>query len=275
MNFNFYSGQEHQPYTHTGSTGRAALFIHGFMGTPVNWRTIAEAFAADGWTVEVPLLPGFGTDTPRLAEMTHRDWLQTARDTWQRLQNTHDFCVLAGHSMGGAIAIALSADLPPERLVLTAPFWHLNVPTWQKRLLPIGKHILKEFRVFEDADFNDAEVRAQFNRIAPELDLDDPAIQEAIREQVTIPLSSIDYLNRLGQLAHRRAPATNAPTLVFQGNSDDTVLPHHTRALVERLPDATLVQLDGGHDLPQGDTDTYQQVLEQMRLFVSEGVYAT
>lgn len=275
MKLQFYQGKEHRAFRHPGTNGRAALFLHGFMGTPANWRSIAEAFATDGWSVQVPLLPGFGADTASLAQTTYYDWLDAASDACASLQQQHDFCVLAGHSMGGALAINLAAEHKPHQMVLTAPFWHLNIPGWQKALLPIGKYIMKTYRVFEDTNFADPTVRAQFERISPNLDLDDPAVQQAIRENVTIPLGAIEQLNRLGKQTIRQAAQVTTPTLVLQGDTDDTVLPHHTQALVERLRHATLVELQGGHDLPISGTPTSDVVLDYMRQFVGEGVYAT
>ncbi len=37
------------------------LVLHGFTGNPQSMRSLAEAFAAAGYTVELPLLPGHGT----------------------------------------------------------------------------------------------------------------------------------------------------------------------------------------------------------------------
>ena len=39
---------------------RGALIIHGFTGCPQSMRPLAEAFAAAGFTVELPRLPGHG-----------------------------------------------------------------------------------------------------------------------------------------------------------------------------------------------------------------------
>lgn len=272
MNLEFFEGDLHQPYVHSGETGRAALFLHGFMGTPINWRTIAEAFAAEGWTVSVPLLPGFGADAKKLKSVSWRDWVKAAQDIWIKLRNQYDYCLLAGHSMGGAIAINLTVQHPPDQMVLTAPFWHLNIPAWQKHLLPIGKHIIKDFAVFEDTNFEAPEVRAQFERISPGIDLDDPTVREYIRTNITIPLGAIDQLNRLGKHTIQLANKVDIATLVFQGKNDTTVFPHHTQQLVKQMSNATLVMLDAEHDLPQDDAPPHQIVRDAMLEFVSEGV---
>ena len=50
-----------EPYSATGDT-RGALVLHGFTGNPQSMRGLALALADAGFTVEMPLLPGHGTD---------------------------------------------------------------------------------------------------------------------------------------------------------------------------------------------------------------------
>ena len=48
-----------------------ALVIHGFTGSPQSMRPLAEAFAAAGFTVELPALPGHGTS---IEDMLTTSW---------------------------------------------------------------------------------------------------------------------------------------------------------------------------------------------------------
>ncbi|HLY83237.1 MAG TPA: hypothetical protein VKQ71_09625, partial [Acidimicrobiales bacterium] len=62
-----------EPFSARG--GRAgALLLHGFTGSPWSMRPVAEALAATGFTVELPLLPGHGTSVDDLAETGWEDW---------------------------------------------------------------------------------------------------------------------------------------------------------------------------------------------------------
>ena len=49
-----------EPWSADGGPS-GALCIHGFTGNPGSMRGVAEAFAAAGFAVELPLLPGHGT----------------------------------------------------------------------------------------------------------------------------------------------------------------------------------------------------------------------
>ena len=53
---------------------RGALIIHGFTGCPQSMRPLAEAFAAAGFSVELPRLPGHGTTPEDMAKYQWRDW---------------------------------------------------------------------------------------------------------------------------------------------------------------------------------------------------------
>ena len=47
------------------------LVVHGFTGNPQSMRPLAEALAAAGHTVSLPLLPGHGT---RVEDMLPTRW---------------------------------------------------------------------------------------------------------------------------------------------------------------------------------------------------------
>ncbi|WP_432564402.1 alpha/beta hydrolase [Kineococcus sp. SYSU DK003] len=108
--------RHHDPRPRTG-----VLVLHGFTATPLTVAGWAEEFAAAGFDVEVPLLPGHGTTVADCDRTTWADWLDAARTALHRLANER--VVVAGTSMGGGLALRL-AQLEPDRvhgLVLANP----------------------------------------------------------------------------------------------------------------------------------------------------------
>ncbi len=92
-----------------GGSGPAVLCLHGLAGTPYEVRHPAEALAVRGFACVGPLLPGHGTDPEDLAA-THRSaWLEAAVRAWDELASTHQRVYIMGLSMGGVLALALSA----------------------------------------------------------------------------------------------------------------------------------------------------------------------
>jgi carboxylesterase len=88
------------------------LVLHGFTGSPQSMRPLAEAFADAGFSVELPLLPGHGTAVEDLIPMRWSDWMSAAEAAYLDLAARCDRTVVAGLSMGGALACSLAAMHP-------------------------------------------------------------------------------------------------------------------------------------------------------------------
>src|SRR5579863_7112149 len=84
------------------------LVLHGFTGCPQSMRPLAEAFADGGFSVELPLLPGHGTQVEDLAETRFDDWLAAAEEAYVQLAARCDRVVVAGLSMGGTLSCELA-----------------------------------------------------------------------------------------------------------------------------------------------------------------------
>src|SRR6202034_1981733 len=66
-----------EPYSAVGDT-RGVLVLHGFTGNPHSVRGLAQALADAGSTVELPLLPGHGTDVADMVPTRWEDWAAAA-----------------------------------------------------------------------------------------------------------------------------------------------------------------------------------------------------
>jgi len=227
-----FQGSEHEAFVLPGGEP-AALLIHGFPGTPAEMRPLAEVLHAAGWTVHVPLLPGFGAQIASLGKYRYGDWVATITQALEAIRAAHQPTLLVGYSLGAALAIQAATAVSPDGLVLLAPFWRLDGGL-QGTLLPILKWFLPRFHPFEKADFSAVKVRGMVESFAPDADLDDPEVQAALRG-LAIPSSVIDELRKAGHAAYQLAGQVQVPTLVLQGTMDDVVKPAYTRQLVQHL----------------------------------------
>ena len=97
-----------EPTTWDGnSTG--VLVLHGFTGNPNSMRHLAEAIAAQGYTVELPLLPGHGTVVEDMIKTGWKDWSSHAEIVYQSLAQRCEKVVVVGLSMGGALTAWLGS----------------------------------------------------------------------------------------------------------------------------------------------------------------------
>ena len=100
-----------EPWSAEG--GRAgALCLHGFTGNPTSMRGLAEAFAAAGFTVELPRLPGHGTTVEDMKTTDWADWTAEVEAAYQRLAARTDKVVVSGLSMGGSLTLWTALQHP-------------------------------------------------------------------------------------------------------------------------------------------------------------------
>lgn len=261
-----FQGAEHQPF-HFDAGRAGALLLHGFPGTPAETRALGEQFAQMGISAHGMLLPGFGADIPRLSSVTRADWVNAALEKWRALRTAHAPAILVGYSMGGAVALHLAAQLPPDQLVLFAPF--AGVRHVLASLLPVVKHAVREIQPFARADFSKPATRAMIASVLPDANLDDAAVQHALKHQVRVSTQTLHELQLLGTRAYQIAPQVRAPALIVQGVQDKAVPPLATRQLLLRLGSpVTYCELNGTHDLIRLQDESAAAVVQAVRAFV-------
>jgi carboxylesterase len=100
-----------EPFSAEGGP-HGALVCHGFTGCPQSMRPLAEAFAAAGFAVELPRLPGHGTSVDDMINTRWSDWSGHLDKAYTDLASRCDRVVVAGLSMGGTLAAWLAVQHP-------------------------------------------------------------------------------------------------------------------------------------------------------------------
>ncbi len=100
-----------EPFSAQGGAN-GALVLHGFTGCPQSMRPVAEALAAAGFTVELPLLPGHGTTVADMLTTGWEDWTSAAETAYDQLAARCARVVAVGLSMGGTLVCWLAARHP-------------------------------------------------------------------------------------------------------------------------------------------------------------------
>jgi carboxylesterase len=110
-----------EPYSAAGGA-RGALVLHGFTGNPQSMRGVALALAGAGLTVELPLLPGHGTDVADMVPTRWEDWSTAAEAAYLALAARCESVAVVGLSMGGTLGVWLGERYPEiAALVLVNP----------------------------------------------------------------------------------------------------------------------------------------------------------
>ena len=121
-------------YKKNGAKG--CLLLHGFTSCPFELRLLGDHLQNEGYTVSIPLLPGHGTSPQDLKGQSWTDWYEAAKKALFKLRKTCQTVYVIGLSMGGSIALHLSAHYEVGGIVALAPGLHL------KNKLSFLSHIL-------------------------------------------------------------------------------------------------------------------------------------
>lgn len=231
-----------RPLAHeTAGAGRALVAIHGNFASRAWWARLLERPPA-GWRVVAPDLPGYGDSAALGGELGVPDLADALEGLAASLEL--DRPVIAGHSLGGAVALELAARDPARYrgLVLVASPPPSGFPhdgrDGVRRLLHRDRSLTRQSFVLQSPGLDDAgRTEAGLERFLDEAARMHPASFNAAAR-------SLGTWSVLG-----RAPALAAlPTLAVAGGLDPIVTPRLTERLAGELPCARVhLEPEAGH----------------------------
>jgi pimeloyl-ACP methyl ester carboxylesterase len=238
-----------------GPSETTFVLVHGLGGSHLSWLQVAPGLAGLGQVIAVDL-PGFGR-SPRLGRgtrlMDERRWLGRFLDA-----TTDGPVVLAGNSMGGAIA-TLEAAVEPERIdgvVLTSsvfPYSHGGFPN------PL---VLASFAAYDVPRLGEVVVKTRRAAVDPDtfvrlglrmLTVDPGAIPDDVialhaeliadlRAEPEAPTAFLDAARSINvyvrnpQLGARAMGNIRCPVLVIHGRKDRFVPVTYAEAVLTTYP---------------------------------------
>ncbi|MTV26211.1 alpha/beta fold hydrolase [Nitriliruptoraceae bacterium ZYF776] len=135
-----------EPFSAAGSGQRArtgVVVLHGFTGNPNSTKPLGRSLAARGHRVEVPCLPGHGTDVRDLARTRYADWFGAVERVVRQVREGTDHLVVVGLSMGGTLTLDVASRHPDlvDGAVVINP--QISDPTQPlAKLAPVLQHVL-------------------------------------------------------------------------------------------------------------------------------------
>ena len=196
------------------------LALHGFGGSPSELGFLLERVRAAGYDVEAPLLPGHGTTPSDLQNRSFEEWLDGAREAFERVRASHERVAVLGFSMGSLLALSLAADEATRASVggvvvmgcalrLSAPLRAaFGVATATRLRLP------------------DAYVGKPFGP-----DIRDKTLAESIRAYDRHPVRAAAEVHRAGRAVAARLGDIRCPVLALHGARDRVCSPRGSHEL--------------------------------------------
>ncbi|GGK37617.1 esterase [Micrococcus flavus] len=190
----------------------AVVVLHGFTSGPASVRAWAEGVAGAGCAVRVPLLPGHGTRWEDLAA-TGADRIRAAvRAEVDAALAEHRHVVVAGISMGGALALDAAAHRPVAAVLVVNPALRFGNPL--AHAAPLLRHVVPSLPAIAG-------------------DIADPEAREIAYERT--PVGGVAAVGRIQRAAERGLGRITAPVTVFRSAQDAVVPEASHRALLRGL----------------------------------------
>jgi pimeloyl-ACP methyl ester carboxylesterase len=255
-------------YCPSTGQGDPLLLVHGYLTSHRSWDKVRDALSRR-YTVFTPDLPGFGeSDRPRHFSYSVEAYACALAGLMDMLGLTS--ASLIGHSLGGAVVLALAAVNPDRvtRAVAVAPtVYPLPLPlTGRLALLPVVGEVLFK-RLFTKRD-----LRRYFRGevyLDPQLPTEEMLqyywerlARPGGREAAYRVLDTLSRLEHLDDLARR----VECQVLLVWGERDRLVPLAHGQRLQSELRRASLAVVAGaGHAPMEERPDTFcQHVLEHL-----------
>lgn len=96
------------------------MMLHGFVCSTYSWRNLAPLLAEAGYEVVLADLPSFGYSTRESVGIAHTQRELLITELMKSIAPIDEW-IIAGHSMGGGVAINIAEEQPVKALLLYCP----------------------------------------------------------------------------------------------------------------------------------------------------------
>jgi carboxylesterase len=267
---------ERQPYTlfpDSPDAGRpGVLFLHGFMGSPLSSRPLADYLRDRGYFVHCPLLPGHGQYPNKLYQVSRQAWIAEAEEAYDLTRTNCDELFVIGHSMGNILGAHLVTTRGGfQAMAMIAPVY--EPPDGRLRFTGIAQHFTPWYYPHKSKrESMQHLVRERVLDFDPTIDFDDPDFQAQLPEVSRVPMSGMYQMVKT--IAYGRAlwPKLDLPVSIFAGEDDVAAPPDNARRIYAALPHADkhlTIYPNSGHELMRPFDPVHQEAWAAIAEFLA------
>ena len=107
-------------YSHQGDFKGRIAFLHGFLYSGSTWENMMPYFTENGYDCYCLDLPSFGYSTRECSVTEHLDREELVTEFCSSIAPLEEW-IIAGHSMGGGVALNIATENQVKALLLYAP----------------------------------------------------------------------------------------------------------------------------------------------------------
>jgi carboxylesterase len=256
-----------------GKPRAGVLMLHGFMGSPVSSRPMAEYLAEQGVLVHCPLLPGHGHYPDKLRLGNQAVWLAEAEAAYQFIRPRAETLFLIGHSMGNVLGASIALRHGDAAgMVMLAPVYHM--PDRRLQVTPYARYVLPWYYPHKSKRPSmQALVRDRCLDFDPTIDFDSPEFQATLPEVTRVPIAGMAEMVRTVKSGRKLWPRLGIPVRILAGGHDDAAPPENAERIFASLPgpekDLTIFP-GAGHELMRPFEPVHGEVWEAIAGFIRQ-----
>lgn len=110
------------------------MMLHGFLCSTYAWRNLSASLAEQGYECVLADLPSFGFSTRENEDVEYVEREKLIAELMKSIAPAEEW-IIAGHSMGGGVAINIAEELPVKALLLYCPCPQSEFPESAKNIV--------------------------------------------------------------------------------------------------------------------------------------------
>ncbi len=216
------------------------LLTHGFEASPNEVKGLAQYLTDRNITVLVVRLKGHGTDIKELDKTKWQEWYADYENGYAELSNKTKKVVVAGHSLGGALALYLAEQKD------TAGVISLATPIGLKDKRAEFTWLIKYFKKYEDKKLKEEEKNYHYDKYSA---------------------ASVQQLVKLIKIYKKDLSKITEPVLIIQLSNETKIDSNSAIYIHQKVQskDKRLVIISAtGHSLFDGDykNEVYEEIYD-------------
>ncbi|MDP8206597.1 MAG: alpha/beta fold hydrolase [Candidatus Electryonea clarkiae] len=220
----------------------SVILVHGFAGSPFDFKQLAGEIRDKGFRVVVPMMPGQGRTISAYQRGNYDPefyvaWLKDI--VRKETESTGNKPYLVGFSMGGTISTIIASEDLVARLVLLSPFFSLPK---SNSLIRISSRIVSNV-----VPITPKRGRGRINE--PE------GYRDYTPGSFIISFAAFEQLQRLAVMAGKQVEQIDIPVMIAASSGDVTASFEQTFHLFEPKPNVTFMKYDRSNHILLYDYD--------------------
>ena len=239
------------------------MFIHGFLYSGTTWNGMAEIMSAEGYDCYLIDLPNFGYSTRETADtqLIAREALVV--NFMETIAPTSEW-IVAGHSMGGGVAMNIACENDLEALMLFCPSTIYTQGNSMISSLATNDFVSKMMDgIFKMVLSSDLIVKAAVYMTTGDMEYAKNYDASLLADPLMIPGTGAGMLLASANAQNTDMEALSAidtPTLLVWANGDNVISADIVSEVTAALPEAELQNVDGSHIVIETDPDTLAEI---------------